>query len=246
MSNALYSYSGSRPQQGQARLGAPGTPPPAKPKGGVWGSGLNQRQWERTWQKAAGVQPTGKPAPGPNGGTPAASAKPSAPDPRDATYWAQRAKLLSQNTQDLAGLEQAQAYQDTDFAEAMRRRALQRDTDQQQIKQGANHEGLLFSGQLGKRQGDYDVQYAQQTGDAQQAYERAKAERAPTIQALRSALQSGMPLDEAALYAESIDRQLERDAANPPNPYEGIDFNALSRLIAAQKKAPKPKRKVRR
>jgi hypothetical protein len=211
-----------------------------------------------TISRPEGVRPRGitgdrvTPKPAPAAATPAATAQPSSPDPRDASYWAQRSKLLSQEQTDLAKAQQQQSYEDTDFAEALRRRAVQHDKDTQQIREGANREGLLFSGQLGKRQGDYEVGYQQQNADTQQAYERAKAERAPTIEALRSALQSGVPLEEAAIYAEAVDRQLQRDSNNPPNPYEGIDFDALSRLIAAQKKPaakakskPKAKSNVR-
>lgn len=236
MAQASYQYSGTRPGAAQTRI--PGVSPPRKPKGGVMGSGLNQRQWERTWQKAAGVTPppkaTPSPAPTPSPGTPAVAAKTS-PDPRDATYWAQRAKLLSQDTQNLAGAEQQQSYEDTDFHEALRRRALQGQKDIQGIREGANREGLAFSGQLGKRQGDYEVGAAQQEGDARQVYERAKAERAPVITALREALRSGLPVDEAALYAEAVDRQTDRDAANPPS---GVDTDAVARLMAALGQKP--------
>ena len=147
-------------------------------------------------------------APGPAPGPAAAGA----PDPRDANYWAQLAKLTFQRDQQTAQLNQQQAYADTDFAEALRRRLEQSGKERTGITQGANREGLIESGQLGSRLGDQRVAHDRAVGDARTSHERETAART----AARDALAAGFTLEEAALHAEAVDRQWERDLANPP------------------------------
>lgn len=164
----------------------------------------------------AGIRaPRAPSAPGaPKPGAAAAPAAPVAPDPRDSTYWQNLAKLQFTRNQQQAQLTQEQAYADTDFAEAVRRRLGQKVEDVQNIRQGANREGLFYSGQLGKRQGDYEVDFQRREADAQTAYTRANAAR----EAARQALAEGYSLDEAAAMAEAVDRQSARDLASPPDP----------------------------
>lgn len=147
--------------------------------------------------------------PAPAGGAPA-PAKPATTDPRDPTYWAQRAKLIFQRDQEVNRLTREQAYSDQDFTEALRRRAEDKPKQVQSIREGANREGLLFSGQLGRRVGEFETAFQREESDARLSHEREKAAR----QAARDALAQGYTLEEAALLAEAVARQQDRDFNN--------------------------------
>jgi hypothetical protein len=149
---------------------------------------------------SGGAVPPPAPAPGaPQGG---ADPAPAAPFTGDASYWADQALRNFQRKQQVDQLTQQSAYDKTDFQEALRRRVAQHPKDIQSTQEGANRQGLFYSGQMGKRLGDLETQYTRENSDAQQAYDRREAARS----AARTAIEQGAPLEEAAALAAAADR----------------------------------------
>ena len=187
------------------------TPVPARPKPRATVPGRHGIR--RPVRRAPGMRAPAAPrAPGVGApGTPEVPVgPPPAPDPQDALYWTQRARLDFQRGQQRNQLTQQQAYSEADFAEALRRRNEQRGETIQGVRQGANREGLFYSGTLGQRQGDVNTRFDRADFDARTAQERATAARKAAIEAL----DQGYDIDEAALAAEAVDRQVQRDVAN--------------------------------
>lgn len=152
---------------------------------------------------------------------PAAPAAPAAPGlapvptAHDAGYLAGVGKLDFQKTQGLTQLQEQQAYDNTDYQEAVRRAAQGHTGDVQSTRETANKQGLFYSGQLDKRlYGDSGVEtlYQRQVNDANRDYQRRSAART----AARTALEQGYPLDVATLAAQEAERRVAADLANPP------------------------------
>jgi hypothetical protein len=163
-------------------------------------------------------------------------AKKPAPSPLDAQYFTDVAQQRFRAQQQLGQLGTQSAYARTDFDEALRRMGQQQGQDIQTTRENAAREGLFYSGQLGKREGDVNTQYARRTGDLRVNYDRGEAAR----QAARRALAAGASIDQAAAEAAAVDRQLDRDAQAAA---DGI----LARNPAPRRKAkakPHPRRKV--
>lgn len=137
---------------------------------------------------------------------PAAAAE-TAPFTGDSEYFADLALKRFARGQKGAELAQAEAYDRDDFAEALRRRAERQPRDIQQARQQANRSGLLFSGTLARNEEDINTSHLRAGADAQLTLDRRRAAR----EAARAALEQGAPLEEAALFAEAVDRQIERD-----------------------------------
>jgi hypothetical protein len=160
--------------------------------------------------------------------------KPAPPSPLDAQYFTDVAQQRFRAQQQLNQLGTQSAYARTDFQEGLRRQAQQQGQDIQATRENAAREGLFYSGQLGKREGDVNTQYARRTGDLRLNFDRGEAAR----QAARRALAAGASIDEAAAEAAAVDRQLQRDAQAAA---DGI----LARNPGPRKRAkPHPRRKV--
>lgn len=144
-------------------------------------------------------------APSATPGAPAAGGSTLADDAQSA---AERAALKFRTDNDRATIEQQGAYDRTDFQEALRRMATQRPKDERATREGANRQGLFYSGQLGKRLGELAVDYQRREGDARSEFDRREAAR----EAARRALESGMSIDDAAISAQLAERQVGRDA----------------------------------
>lgn len=146
------------------------------------------------------------PAAAPGASAPAAApgANPYAPD---STYYATDAKLNFDAQQGLNNLNQQSAYDKTDLTEALRRLLEQQPKDVQNAREAANRQGLLYSGHLGQQVGDINTGYVRSQSDQQQGYDRREAARA----AARHAIEAGLPIDEAAALAASVDRSTVRD-----------------------------------
>lgn len=125
----------------------------------------------------------------------------------DAEYLAAAAQRQFERSQAIEALTTQGTNDKTDTAEAIRRMLAKAPEERQGIKQGANRAGLFYSGQLGKSLDTYEADLTQRQGDVQLDYDRREAARA----AARSAIEQGMPLEEAAALAESATRQVGRD-----------------------------------
>lgn len=135
-------------------------------------------------------------------------------DPRDAVYWAEKAKLDFQVKQQLGDLDLQGQRSSTDYNEMLRRRVEQAGNDKSSITKGSNREGLLFSGQLAKRQGDYDVGYSRELSDAELSFTRGNDDR----ETQRKRLGEQQTIDWQSLFSGAGDRYAANLAANPPAP----------------------------
>lgn len=167
----------------------------------------------------------------------------------DAQYLADAALRAFNRRQKLSELDTQSSQGRQDLQTMIRRLGEQRVKAVQSTRQGANKQGLFYSGQLGKQLGDVNKSYAQQQGDARQQFNRDEAAR----QAARTAIEAGAPLEEASAAAAATDRQIQRDqdaaSANGLVPNQPASTGAASRPAATPKtvkpKAP-PKPRVQR
>lgn len=156
--------------------------------------------------------------------TPAAAPAAPAPSPLDATYGSGVARLLFNNTNQRNQLNTQGGQATEDFNTMLARMADNRAKDLLAQNYQANNEGLLYSGQLGKRRGDVEKGYSQQQSDAQTAYDRAATARTQALQALGTVSadpsnplgytgtgQAGLDLSD--LYNGAVARRQALDAA---------------------------------
>jgi hypothetical protein len=162
--------------------------------------------------------PQGKPShPQPVAATPAApavtppayanNAEQEAAPWKDSSYWAEIARQKWAREGKLGEITQQNTYAQADYKEALRRALEPRETDIESAKEQANEAGLLYSGQLGKRQGDIRSHYARVEGDMTQAEQRRQA----AFEAAKRAIEQGATYEEAAAEAAAVDRQAGRD-----------------------------------
>lgn len=121
-------------------------------------------------------EPGAAPAPAPNDGP--------APDPRDSEYFTGVAKLQAENEASRAGIEQTGVYDQTDTNHALAR--YQRDNAESNFAAGygANKQGLLYSGELGKRHGLIDRASLEQSTAATTDFGRRSAARTAALAGL--------------------------------------------------------------
>lgn len=187
-----------------------------------------------------GRAPSAPSVPSPGSSTPTGATPPGAPAQviPDAQYLAELAQKQFERTTATNALNSQTDDDKTTTAEAIRRLLQRVPEERQQISQTANRQGLFYSGQLGKRLGDYQAEVTRQEGDFTGDLGRREAAR----EAARQAIAAGRPIEEAALLAAAADRQIGRDQ----------DAAAAGTLVAAPPIAapvkPKPvaKKKKRR
>jgi hypothetical protein len=126
---------------------------------------------------------------------------------KDSSYWAEIARQKWQREGKMGEITQQNTYAQADYKEALRRALEPRETDIESAKEQANEAGLLYSGQLGKRQGDIRTHYARVEGDMTQAEQRRQA----AFEAAKRAIEEGATYEEAAAEAAAVDRQAGRD-----------------------------------
>lgn len=139
----------------------------------------------------------------------------AAPDPRDATYFNDIAKLEQFYSTRKADL-QAGSDQDTrDLAKSNADLDVQRPKDDLSAKQNANKAGLFYSGFLGKNLGEIETSYANRRAALQTSFQdnqNARARQSADLEANYGA--QGLNRNDILLAANA--RQSERDLANPP------------------------------
>jgi hypothetical protein len=125
----------------------------------------------------------------------------------DSDYFTGQGQRVFDVSQRLAGIDEDQRVDRSNYDEALRRLA---DNQRQSVKnttEGHNRQGLFYSGQLGQALGDSAKEYARQRADSLMGLQAREAARANA----RRALESGATADEAAAYAAALDRQIGRD-----------------------------------
>jgi hypothetical protein len=175
------------------------------------GNALNRARAQAGSPKGVARPPVaGQP---PNASPPGMPQQPSATFAPDAEYLAAAAQRQFERSQALQGLTSQSSTDKADTAEAIRRLTSAAPEQRQGIKQSANKAGLFYSGQLGKQLGAFEADLTQRQGDINLDAQRREDARA----AARTAIEQGMPLEEAAALAESAGRQVQRDATAADN-----------------------------
>lgn len=219
----------------------------SRPFGGFLSGIRTQGQVNQLRQGVRAAQAPRAPAVPHAPGVPAARPAPQAPGV------ARKPGVFIPDAQYLAGAAQRQFERNTHIneltAEGDAQRSMMQESvrrlmevvpeQRQGIKEGANRQGLFYSGQLGKSLGDLETQVARQRGDIQREYDTGSRAR----EAARTAILRGAPLEEAAAKAEAVQRQIERDQG-------AASRNALvptpKPKAAAPKAKPKPAKPKRR
>jgi hypothetical protein len=131
------------------------------------------------------------------------------PSPLDAQYYAESAKNLFGVNQGVAQSDMQGQQRQATLEEALRRLGQQQPKDELATTEAANRQGLFYSGQLGQRLGDLASRYSRQRSDLNANYANQEAARL----AARAALQQGYTVDDAALQAAAVGRQIQSDQA---------------------------------
>lgn len=138
----------------------------------------------------------------------------SAPDPRDATYFNDVAKLEQYYATRKADLQAGSDKDARDLASSNQALDLQRPKDDLSAKQNANKSGLFYSGFLGKNLGEIETSYAKRRADLQTSFQdnaNARARQGADLEANYGA--NGLNRNDILLAANA--RQTDRDLANP-------------------------------
>lgn len=138
----------------------------------------------------------------------------SAPDPRDAQYFNDVAKLEQYYATRKADLQAAGDKDARDLATSNQALDVQRPKDDLSAKQNANKAGLFYSGFLGKNLGEIETSYAKRRADLQTSFQdnaAARARQSADLDANYGA--NGLNRNDILLAANA--RQTERDVANP-------------------------------
>lgn len=198
--------------------------------------GLAQHQGAVNAARVPAAPPKGLPAgtPQPQAAAPAAGPAAGARLPvkagaivPDAQYLAEAAQKAFLRTQQLGALTQESQDDKTNTQTAINRLLENAVSDRVKINEGANKEGLFYSGQLTKRLGDYETQVERAKGDATTLLGQREASR--LLQ--RNTIEQGGPLDDAVLLALAGQRQTGRDTT-------AADSNALVPNLGGSANAP--------
>jgi hypothetical protein len=197
-------------------------------------------------QGAPGVAPP-RAAPQPAPASPQASpngdvSTPGDVDPRDSTYAAGLAALLGQVQSQRQGVATAEASDQQSYTENLGRIAKNRAASLDNTKTSANHEGLLYSGILGKRQGDVNAQYDDQTDQNRSALTARSAARKAQLQQIGDlTADSSSPYGYSATGGAGLDfYNLLRGAADRRTASATTDPVATPDPAAASMGAPGP------
>lgn len=142
----------------------------------------------------------------------------AAPDPRDAQYFNDVAKLEQYYATRKADLEAGSQQDIRDLAKSNADLDVQRPKDDLSAKQNANKAGLFYSGFLGKNLGEIETSYANRRAALQTSFQdnaNARARQSADLEANYGP--TGLNRNDILLAANA--RQTERDINNPaPDP----------------------------
>lgn len=184
---------------------------------------------------AAAAAPVAAPTPAPASSDPFAvpTYTPTAgtPDPRDATYWSNLAKLRFTDSTEFAKIGAEQTSADSDYNSALQQAIQNRATQERQLGESAIKSNLSASGWLDRSQGEQVRNYTQERSNASLTKEQQDAART----AARQALVEGYGVDSAAELGAAAARSAEGQAKEaesgapestpPPNGVGGANTN---------------------
>lgn len=185
----------------------------------------------------------GHPAAPPAAPRPAAGGGGPHPIVPDAQYLAEQAQRQFERQQQINAYNAQTKDDQTNTQEAIRRLLGKVGDDRSNISNQANSQGLFYSGQLGKRLGDYQAEVTRQQGDLTTGQSQREAAR----EAARQAILQGRSIEEAAALAAAADRQVQRDQADAAaGILTAADTSAPAPAVQTVKPKSKPKPKPKR
>lgn len=170
-----------------------------------------------SWWKGWGAKPPAAPSAFTPVGSSASSigggaAAPAAPDPRDAQYFNDLAKLEQYYTSRKAEIGAAGESASRDLARSNTLLSEQQPKDTLSAKQNANKAGLFYSGALGKNLGEIETSYARRKTQLNEDYEAGVQARNRQLTDLEGNYgANGLNRNDVLLSA--VGRQTERDQA---------------------------------
>lgn len=197
------------PEPPKVKPPEPVSPPttPAAPHGPLTGSSLSSLNPanQQSLQSVSSYNPT------------------SGPDPRDATYWANLAKLVSTSQQDYSSGQLAQTQADVNYNQQLGTMGTERQRNIRNLAESMIGSGLLRSGTHNRRQTDATADYLDALSGVQSSKTQEDQKRSATMNAILSSLgidEMGLYADAASRYAqlqqEAADRQAAYEASHPP------------------------------
>lgn len=145
---------------------------------------------------------------------------PGKPDPRDDRYWSDLARMMFEKNQKLSDINTQGVYATTDYEQALEGLTRQQPRDIQDIREAANTAGAFYSSATGEAVGRTEQAYQTERGGVESQYQRENAMR----ELMRSQIEQGYTVDEAAALAEALTRQSESELDRPPPPGKGPAF----------------------
>lgn len=137
-----------------------------------------------------------------------------APDPRDARYWRDVSRLMFDRNQQLSQLQTEEVYGRTAYEKALENLAQRTPTELRGVKESANRGGALYS----SRTGDALSSVLQGAASARGELESGFRDESSMREFMRSQIEQGMAIEEAAALAESIDRASQGEIDKPAPP----------------------------
>jgi hypothetical protein len=129
------------------------------------------------------------------------------PDPRDATYWANLAKLKAADEGEYNKTLETQANEDAGYGLALKEAIQARGVQEHNLGGEALRSGLASSGWLDRTQGEQVRTYTNERASASMSHEQETHAR----EVARNALIEGFPVDVAGLLAEAGARLAQRE-----------------------------------
>lgn len=138
-------------------------------------------------------------------------------DPRDSRYYMELAAGQAGAQNQLAQLTAASKSEKAALGERLRLLAEQEPIERQNATNQFNLQGLLYSGALGRAQGDIGLDFLRERTGAQRAFDDAEAQRRLEIDAINRAWGDG-GTELWRLLQEAVERSSERDMTAPLAP----------------------------
>ncbi len=130
------------------------------------------------------------------------------PDPRDAEYWSNLAKLQATAQQDFAGQQLEQSQADIEYNTNLSRAGEQRRRGVRDTAESLIGTGLLRSGSHNRRQNEDTIDYSNQLAD----WGREKSNDDTRRKAYMDSILANLGIEENALYAGATGRFAESQA----------------------------------
>lgn len=187
-------------------------------------------------EKKAGVAPVA----GANAGTPASASSSPSPaavafngpvDPRDASYWEQKAQLEYAKRIDEEAVNAANQRSEIQKNEELAERDYYDPREQQEVRKNSNSGGLIYSTTNQERQGELGVQQAKQRTGIGRAYQEGLEARAAGLRER----QSGRAQEERQFYQEAVERAAMNEAnraAFEEQFVPNLDFSGLENIMS--------------